>query len=211
MANERSADARDDVQRCREEARGFRPPTTRRKSTIHGPGVLAHTVESAGERSGLATFAETAGSRPFHKRAAGCTACPRCWRAEEPLFARCDRSGKRRRQYAYAAPRRRRDARANPAALPSPARAAVVARASAALSEIVQGGSAECDRGRHSSACECSSRRVNRQALATGSNERRSLHRVINCLPAVSARSSGLAPASHQSITVPRELCLSIR
>jgi hypothetical protein len=52
------------VQRCREEARGFRSPATTRKSTLHGAGVLAQTVEFTGERTGLATFAETAGRRP---------------------------------------------------------------------------------------------------------------------------------------------------
>jgi hypothetical protein len=56
--------------------------------------------------------------------------------AEEPLSARRIRSSKRRRQDASAAPRRRRT-RAIPAALPSPARAIVLARANAALSELV--------------------------------------------------------------------------
>ena len=47
----RPASELDEVQRCREEAHGFRSPATTRKSTLHCAGVLAQTVESTGEPS----------------------------------------------------------------------------------------------------------------------------------------------------------------
>jgi hypothetical protein len=78
------------------------------------------------------------GNRPFHKPGAGCAAYPRCWRSrrtaispsypiEQTPTAGCIRSSTPTT-----------DAHAIPAALPSPARAIVLARANAALSELVR-------------------------------------------------------------------------
>jgi hypothetical protein len=82
------------------------------------------------------------GNRPFHKRGTGCVACPRCWRSrrtavnsscpiQQPPTSRCVCSSTPTT-----------DARAAPAALPSPARAVVLPRANAALSELVLAGAA---------------------------------------------------------------------
>ena len=92
-------------------------------------------------------FASESGcARPRERRAVGVvhstSRTPAGWRAcvgggAEPLLARRVRSSKRQRHDAYAAPRRRRG-RAIRSAVPSPARAAVLARANATLSELVQ-------------------------------------------------------------------------
>jgi hypothetical protein len=134
------------VQRCREEAHGFRSPATTRKSTLHGAGVLAQTVESTGERSGLATFAESAGRRPFHKRGSGCAACPRCWRSRRIAVSSSRSIEQRPTSRFICSFTPTTDMRTIPAALPSPARVVELARANAALSEIVPGDNAIDDR-----------------------------------------------------------------
>ena len=63
-----AAPGSDEDRRCRERARGFRSPTTTRKSTAMGPGILAKTVDSTGERNGLATLVESTAGRPLDKR-----------------------------------------------------------------------------------------------------------------------------------------------
>ena len=69
--SQRRACGMDEDRRCRERARGFRLPTATRKSTAIGPRVLAKTVESTGERNGLATFVESTASRPMRARRRG--------------------------------------------------------------------------------------------------------------------------------------------
>ena len=96
---------------------------------------------------------EAAPFRPFHKPGAGCTACPRCWRSRRTaisssyLIEQTPTSG-----CIYAAPRRRRDCSGIPAALPSPARAVVLARPNATLSELVRSTSHRAEGSRASSA-----------------------------------------------------------
>ena len=94
-------------------------------------------VASAGRRAAAA-------SRPFHKPGAGCTASPRCWRSRTAISSsypieQTPTSG----CICNSTPTT--DARAIPTALPSPARAVVLARANAALSELVPSGTRACD------------------------------------------------------------------
>jgi hypothetical protein len=130
---------------------GDRQPAPPRKTALAIRAMTARGMASSVARAraselyeangSLATLIETLRSRPFHKSGAGCAACPRCWRSrrtavsssgpvEQPPTSRC-----------ICSTAATTDARAIPAARPSPARAVVLARANAALSELVRTGS----------------------------------------------------------------------
>ncbi len=82
------------------------------------------------------------GARPFHKPGAGCTACSRCWRSRRTAISSSYPIEQTPTSGCMCRSTPTTDAHAIPAALPSPARAVVVARANAALSELVHCDSA---------------------------------------------------------------------
>jgi hypothetical protein len=91
--------------------------------------------------STLNNRAETAAARPFHKRGARGAACPRCWRSRRTAVSSSCALEQRPTSRYICSFTPTTDTRAIPAALPSPARAVALARANAALSELVQLGS----------------------------------------------------------------------
>ena len=108
----------------------FRPtrPTCSRSSAPASPvqGTLEHLT-------GCATVAV----RLFHKPGAGCTACPRCWRSRRTAISSSYPIERTPTSGCICNSTPTTDAHTIPAALPSPARAVVLARANAALSELV--------------------------------------------------------------------------
>jgi hypothetical protein len=95
-------------------------------------------------------------ARPFHKRGARCAACPRCWRSRRTAVSSSSSIEQRPTSRCICSFTPTADTHAIPAALPSPARAVELARANAALSEIVPSGqvigrAAGCRSRRHSS------------------------------------------------------------
>jgi hypothetical protein len=79
---------------------------------------------------------ETTPFRPFHKPGAGCTACSRCWRSRRTAVSSSYPIEQTPTSGCICSSTPSTDARAIPAALPSPARGVVLARANAALSEL---------------------------------------------------------------------------
>jgi hypothetical protein len=93
-------------------------------------------------RRSLCRQPESCGNRPFHKRGTGCAARPRCWRSRRTAVSSSCPIEQRPSSRFICSFTPTTDTRANPAALPSPARAVELARANAALSETsVPGGS----------------------------------------------------------------------
>jgi hypothetical protein len=101
--------------------------------------------------------------RPFHKPSAGCAAYPRCSRSRRTAISSSYPIEQTPTSRCISSSTPTTDARAIPAALPSPARAAVLARANAALSELVQRGNADTDEVRARNARE--SRRTDSTAV----------------------------------------------
>jgi hypothetical protein len=92
-------------------------------------------------QSGLAPDDETSADRPFHKPGAGCAACPRGWRSRRTAVSSSRPIEQTATSRCACSSTPTTHARAIPAALPSPPRAVVLARANAALSELVRGES----------------------------------------------------------------------
>ena len=100
LADRLTCDAQQALRRCRSHSPSGHQPTP---ATLFPDGRNAEGLGAArlGSR-------ETPPFRPFHKPGGGCTACRVAGGTEEPLLTRYIRSSKRRRQDAYATPRRRR-------------------------------------------------------------------------------------------------------
>ena len=94
------------------------------------PRSRSGTVDTSAARS--------SGIRPFHKPGAGCTACPRCWRSRRTAVSSSCPIEQTPTSRSICSSTPTTDARAIPAVLPSPARAGVLTRANAALSELVR-------------------------------------------------------------------------
>ena len=94
-------------------------------------------------RSGhlIAAAMSAAPFRPFHKPAPGCTARPRCWRSRRTAISSSYPIEQTPTSGCICNSTPTTDAHPIPAAIPSPARAVVLARANAALSELVRSGS----------------------------------------------------------------------
>ena len=103
------------------------------KDPLRPNAFLLHSV--IGGASGRDALALA--GRPFHKPTAGSTARPRWWRSRRTPINSSYPIEQMRRQDAYAATRRRRTCASIAATISSPARAVVLARANAALSELV--------------------------------------------------------------------------
>ena len=128
LADRLTCDAQQALRRCRSHSpSGHQPtPATLFPDGRNGEGLGAARLGSR----------ETPPFRPFHKPGGGCTACPRCWRNRRTAVTRypieqTPTSG----CICNSTPTT--DAHAIPAALPSPARAVLLARANGALSELV--------------------------------------------------------------------------
>ena len=93
----------------------------------------------------LIAAALSAAPFPFHKPGAGCAAYPRCWRSRRTAISSSHPIEQTPTSGCISSSTPTTDAHATPAALPSPGRAVVLARANAALSELVPGGSEACD------------------------------------------------------------------
>src|ERR1700733_10742137 len=106
------------------------------KELRHGwlPHVHQRPVAGIETRGALAC-------RPFHKPDAGCTACPRCWRSRRTAISSSYLIEQTPTSGCICSSAPTTDARAISPALPSPAGAVVLARANAALSELVLRGS----------------------------------------------------------------------
>ena len=111
--------------RCRRQA-GASPPSLRRLPVVHSTSPAPAAPRAAG---------------------AGCTACPRCWRSRRTAISSSYLIEQTPTSGCICNSTPTTDAHAIPAALPSPAGAVVLARANAALSELVQTSSVvECRR-----------------------------------------------------------------
>ena len=79
---------------------------------------------------------QTPPNRPFHKPGAGCAACPSCWRSRRTAVSSSRPIEQTATSRCACSSTPTTHARAIPAALASPPRAVVLARANAALSEL---------------------------------------------------------------------------
>ena len=113
-------------------------PGRNNRCGLLGATALTETVQSRSQRRENSTVTGiSSGCRPFHKPGAGCASYPRCWRSRRTAISSSYRIEQTPTSGCICSSTPTTDARAIPAALPSPAGAVVLARANAALSELV--------------------------------------------------------------------------
>jgi len=104
----------------------------RRSPRSRSSGCCSARAERSSDRCAIS-------AAPFvhsHKPGAGCTACSRCWRSKRTAISSSHPIEQTPASRCICSSTPSTDARAIPAALPSPARAVALARANAALSEL---------------------------------------------------------------------------